>query len=87
MPANVVAQELGDGLLAINMDTGNIYELNSTGTRLWQLISEGLAFSEIAAALLDEYDVPPDKLKQEIEELLSRLLDASLLEKAGSPQT
>lgn len=64
--AEVVFRELGDATMLINLATGQMYELNTTATRLWQLLGDGLGPAEIADRLQLEYSVEREDVRKEI---------------------
>lgn len=76
----VVAQELGDGAVLIHLESDRILELNATAARLWQLLSEGQTLAEAKAALLDEFEVRPETLDDEVSRTLAALLAERMVE-------
>jgi hypothetical protein len=77
---NVVAQRVEDQIVVVNLETNRIFALNSTGARLWELLSEGHDESEIHAQLREEYAVEGNELRDEIEGLLAQLNAEALVE-------
>ena len=47
---HVVSSRLGDVGLLVHLKTNQIFELNTTGLRVWELIGEGLGFEEVVGA-------------------------------------
>lgn len=76
----MVAQFVGSDLMAVNMSSGRIYELNSTGARLWELLAEGCTRSEAETALLTEFDVDAELLAAEVSRTLHELISEGLLQ-------
>ena len=76
---NVVAQRVDDQIVLVNLETNRIFALNSTGARLWELLSDGRSAGEIHAELSKEYAVDEAGLKEEIERLLGELNAESLV--------
>ena len=76
---NVVAQRVEDQIVLVNLETNRIFALNSTGARLWELLSDGRSAGEIHAELSKEYAVDEAGLKEEIERLLGELNAESLV--------
>ena len=60
----------GESVL-LKLDTKYYYSLNQTGTRIVQLLEEGLNRARIMATLEAEYDVAPEQLDR----MLSRFFD------------
>jgi hypothetical protein len=70
---DVVSQQVGDDLVLVHLKTNQIYSLNPTGSRFWELLTEGRSRAEIERTLHDEFDVEPEALGREIDALLSDL--------------
>jgi len=54
--ADVIARRLGDSAVLIRLNTNRIYELNATGARVWELLSEGATRDQVVDALGREFD-------------------------------
>lgn len=70
---DVVFQRVGDEVVLVHLKTNQIFALNPTGARFWELLAGGGARPEIEAALLDEFDVDAVQLAAEIDGLLAAL--------------
>ena len=69
--AHVVAQQLGAGTVLINLQTNQIYELNRTARRIWELIVAGLDRAAISERVTEEFDVTSEEADREVEHLLA----------------
>lgn len=76
---DVIARRLDDSLVLIHLRTDGIYEMNATGARVWELLSEGCDVPQMRARLLEEFDVAPEILSSEIEEALAAMRQAELV--------
>jgi hypothetical protein len=76
---DVICRDLGDAGVLIHLGTNQIFELNVTGYRVWQLLQEGLDRDGIESALLREFAVDPEQLRREISELLTGLAAKDLI--------
>jgi hypothetical protein len=81
--ADVVASRVGDTLVIVCLRRNRIFELNHTGSRIWELLSARRSAADIAAVLGDEYDVPMADAREEVSALTRRLRDADLIEVRG----
>ena len=79
---DVVSRRLYDEVVLVNLQTNTIYALNRTGARFWEMLAEGNDRAEIERRLLSEFDVSPDRLSVEVDELLARLSQAGLIDEA-----
>lgn len=77
---DVVAQRVGQGTVVVHLCTNRIYDLNPTGSRLWDLLGAGHdSPAMLHAQMLEEFDVAPAELAAEIERLLTSLTEAGLV--------
>lgn len=76
---DVVARRLGDVVILIHLKTNRIFELNSSGARLWELMSAGSGRDEIRDTILREFDVSESEINRAIDELTSWLTAEGLL--------
>ena len=76
---DVVASLLDDVLVLIHLRTNRIYELNRTGARYWELLTDGLDRAAIEAQILGEFDVEPAALTQEMDALHTMLVAEKLI--------
>jgi Coenzyme PQQ synthesis protein D (PqqD) len=75
----VVYRELDGESVLVHLGTNRIYALNETGSMFWSLLAEGDDRSTIRARLLEEFDIGPDDLDREIDNLLADLAGAGLV--------
>jgi len=74
-----VSADLGAELVILNLNAGIYYGLDPIGTRIWTLAKEGKNVGEIEQTILSEYDVEPDRCRQDLYQLLEKLADAGLI--------
>lgn len=79
IPSDVLFQELQGEAVLLNLQTERYYGLDPVGTRMWQLMTEN---GDVAAAfdqLSKEYEVAPDRLREDMAQLLAKLSELGLL--------
>ncbi len=54
-------------------DLSNVYYLNETASRVWELIAENLCVQDIVAVITDEYDTATEIAHQDVKETIERL--------------
>jgi len=77
--SDVIAKRLDQVSVLVHIPTNRIFELNETGSRVWEMIGEGLNTDQIIQRLADEFDVEEARVADEVNELLTRLRNESLL--------
>jgi hypothetical protein len=75
----VICRQLGDTAVLVHLGTNEIFELNRTGYRIWQLLTEGKDRAAIQLVLAQEFTVSGEQLEREIGDLLSQLSDRQLV--------
>ncbi len=70
---DVAFQRVDDEVVLVHLKTNQIFALNATGARFWELLAEGRPRAEIEAVMLGEFDVSPEALAGEIDALLAAL--------------
>ena len=76
---DVITQLVEGETVLVHLKTNEIYALNPTATRAWDMLASGSSPDEIQEALLQDFDVPPDQLRDEIDTLISALVEKKLL--------
>jgi hypothetical protein len=77
---DVLLQGVADEMVILNLTDGQYYGLNEVGTRTIQLMSQGENISSIIRCLIEEYEVNPAVLEQDIHDLISELERHALIE-------
>lgn len=78
----VAAQRLDDETVLVHLRTNDVFALNETGARVWELIGEGVDREELLGRLSEEFDVALGQLAHEVDVLLAELFAEGLLEPA-----
>jgi hypothetical protein len=76
---DVVVERMDSSALLINLKTNRMFELDQTGARFWDLLTEGLDIEAIKAQLHREYDVDVTVVEREVEELFRNLESEQLV--------
>jgi hypothetical protein len=77
--ADLLFRRMGDAGVLVRLETGQIYELNSTAARVWELVAEGRTRTAVIDALTQEFDRPADAIAGEVTTLLDELGAQGLL--------
>jgi hypothetical protein len=81
----VIGQRLGDDFVVVHLRTNQIFILNRTAARFWELLESGTAIASIREILLQEFDVDKDELKRELDDFVAALSSEELV--SVSPRT
>src|SRR5262249_18340539 len=75
----LVEAEIDREIVALNIETGNCYGLNSVGSRIWWLLAEPIRGVDLCAQLIEELQVQPNICESQVLELLEELRTEGLI--------
>jgi len=78
-PEGVLVRELDGESVLLNLESETYFGLDEVGTRMWALLTAAPSIQAAYEALLVEYDVAPERLRQDLETLVAQLVDNGLL--------
>ena len=78
--SEVIAKRLDQATVLVDVPTSRIFELNETGTRVWELLGDGLDADSIMRRLVDEFDIDHLRAAADLKDLLARLRAEGLIE-------
>jgi len=86
--SNVVSTTVDqDESVLLHLEAQQYYSLNETGSRIWQLLSQGHDAETIATAIAKEWAISAEDARQHICSLLRELDEAGLVERPSSDAT
>jgi hypothetical protein len=77
MPDVVFKDIRGEGVI-LNMSTGIYFGLDETSTRIWQLIAAHQSLRRVFEHMLEEFDVEPKRLEQDLLGFVGELINRGL---------
>ena len=80
----VLAQQVDDEIVLLDLHSESYFGLNNVGSRIWQLLQDGADREQIAEALSAEFEVEDQRLMRDVDALINQLLGAGLI-KASDP--
>ena len=70
---------MGDEAILVHLKTDQMYQLNRTAARVWDLLQDGFDLGSIREALRSEFEVDNVELSKEIDDFCALLTSESLL--------
>src|SRR3954468_18362350 len=80
---DVIVRRMGETAVLVHLSTNQIYELNETGTRIWELLEQGDSSTKITDQLCAEFMVSPLEAREAYDKLRTDLLDQGLICQEG----
>jgi len=75
----VVAREVGNETVILDLVSGNYFGLDRVGARMWQLIEAGKSLAAVRDAMADEYNVSLEVLERDVLALARDLVEKKLV--------
>lgn len=82
IPAHVMAREVGDETVILDLATGTYFGLDEVGGRIWQLLAQGKTVGEVVATLVGEYEADASVIEQDLLQLMAELERRQLVQRA-----
>lgn len=79
VPEHVMFRELDGEAVILDLESECYFGLDEVGTRMWLTLTENATIAAAFDALADEYDVEPDRLRADLDELVTTLVDRGLV--------
>ena len=76
----ILSADLDGEVVMVNLSKGVYYGLEGVGSRIWDLVQERRNLREIREDILTEYDVEPERLEQDLQAVLAKMVDQGLIE-------
>lgn len=80
-------QRLEEDTIVVDPRTREVHLLNDTAGRIWELLGAKTTVEELASSLGDEYDAPPEELREAVVVLLEDLRGKGLVLGDGPART
>jgi len=79
-PEHVMFRELDGEAVLLNLHNEMYYGLDEVGTRMWTLLTTSDSVQAAMDAMLEEFDVTPEVLEQDVAKMIKELQTNGLLE-------
>ena len=74
-----LARRIEDMFVVLQPDMSELHSLNAVATRIWELIEQERKVADVAAAVVEEYDIDEETARRDVLELLATLRDKQLI--------
>ncbi|OKH32261.1 coenzyme PQQ biosynthesis protein PqqD [[Phormidium ambiguum] IAM M-71] len=79
VPEDVLIRELDGESVILNLKSERYFGLDEVGTRMWEVLSTSETIADAYQTLLSEYDVVPEQLQSDLDNLLEQLIQNGLI--------
>ena len=77
---DVLISDVGGESVLLNLKTESYFGLDVVGARMWAAVTDAESIEAAYAALQTQYDVAPERLRSDLDELLGKLVEHGLVE-------
>jgi hypothetical protein len=78
-----MASDIAGETVILGLTAGRYYGLDAVGARIWQLIQTPTLVSDVERVIVSEYEVDPERCRQDLLSVLRKMIDAGLVEVRG----
>ena len=75
----MVTQQVEGETVVVHLQTNEIYALNKTASRGWELLAGGMSRDAVIEQLQRDFDAPSEQIGAEIDTLIARLVEQKIL--------
>ena len=76
---DVLLQELAGESVLLNLNSEEYFGLDEVGSRMLSVLTDSASIQQASDRLLEEYEVEPEKLHQDLIELIKKMVDHGLV--------
>lgn len=84
VPARVLRAQLDDDEVMLNPDTGMYHLLGDGGSQIVAAIETGSNVAGIVESIAKDADVPPERVRRDVDAFITALVERGLLEEVES---
>ena len=78
IPEEVLSRELDGEVVLLDLRSGRYFGLNPTGALVWELAKAQVPVEDMAARLVDEFDVSMDRARADVDAFVRILVERGL---------
>ena len=86
VPEHVAVRNFEDEAVALNLQSGNYFSLNSVAAQMFERLRASTTAAETVEPLVEEYQQDRDVIERDLADLLRGLIERGLVELRGNPR-
>jgi hypothetical protein len=83
VPAHVLVRQVEGESVLLNLESEQYFGLDEVGTGMWAALTRADSIEAAYQALLGEYEVDAEQLRQDLQTLIEKLVEKGLLKLDG----
>jgi hypothetical protein len=73
IPAQVMARQVGDETVILDLASGTYFGLDPVGARIWELMGEGKTLAQVCDVMQAEFEVTREDIERDVLDLVEKL--------------
>ena len=82
---HVVDAEVGDQVVALDVEAGVYHHLNGTGAAIWNELKQPRTLDDVSQALRARFSAAPGILEKEVQSFIDELIGKGILQASEQP--
>ena len=83
-PSDTLVNVIDGESVLLSLKSERYFGLDAVGTKMWTVLTTAPSIEAAQQTLIQEYDVDPQRLRQDLYALVEKLLDEGLVETAST---
>jgi hypothetical protein len=79
----ILVQEAHGQTVLLRVADGSYYALDEVGAAIWELCDGAMTAEEVADAICEEFDGPPEQISADVHDFVAELLSERLLDRVA----
>jgi Coenzyme PQQ synthesis protein D (PqqD) len=80
VPPDILISQVGGESVILNLKSEHYFGLDGMGTEMWAAMTNSESIQTAYDKLLNEYEVEPEQLRRDLQDLLEKLVEHGLVE-------
>ncbi|MGD0291541.1 MAG: PqqD family protein [Candidatus Binataceae bacterium] len=82
----VIWRDLDSEVVILNVESGVYFGLDGSGGQLWRELVEHGSVEKAFASLKEQFDIGPDELRHDLDDLVDQLVGKGLVQVTAEPK-
>jgi hypothetical protein len=83
----VIWRDVGGDVVVLNVEAGVYFGIDGSGSQMWRELAEHGSVEKTLESLQQQFDVEPDELRHDLDDLLDKLVQKGLVQVIAEPKS
>jgi hypothetical protein len=79
-------RDVGGDVVILNVEAGVYFGIDGSGSQMWRELAEHGSVEKTLESLKHQFDVEPDELKRDLDDLVKQLVEKGLVQLIAEPK-